>query len=346
MEVDYSKKASLIIKYGFPVFLGVVLLMSYVMFSTMNKSEKLTVHDAKIAGTFVSVKALANGTLASIEIEDGSVVSAGDTLATVEVAVTEDTIKQLEQNVTLAKENLEHLKKGQDIQVPVAPKVDLNVANGDLSRAEARKDRMEELFKMGAISKVQLDEALKDYEAAKSRATTVAKPMEFKTIHRDTPPEILESAELSVRQAEAAVKRAREDAAATEITSPIDGTFYLANVEEGSEIHAGERLFNIGDAGNLWVEARVAVDDLEKIYLGQLVTYDINGKKYLGTVVDIEPEVEEKANPESSPQNIATEGTVSTVEGDDGKRGVKISLSDEAASGQKPGVNVIADFHL
>ena len=340
MEVDYSKKANIIIKYGVFVFLGIMLAILYTVYSATNKNENLTIRDAKIAGTFVSVRAWANGKLASIEASDGSFVEAGDVLATVEVAVTEDTIKQLEQNVALAKENLEQLKRGQDIQVPVAPTVDLTAANADLSRAEARKDRMEELFKMGAISKVKRDEAVEDYNAAKARATA-ATPPEFKTVHKDTPPEIIESAELNVRQSEAAVKRAKEDASATEITSPINGTFYLANVESGSEIHAGDRLFNIGDAGNMWIEARVDNHAIGKLYLGQFVTYEIDGKKFSGTVTEIEEEVKS----ENTEEKAATEGEAPKIEGDDGKRAVKISLSEEASVGQKPGANVIVEFH-
>lgn len=339
MEVDYSKKADIIIKYGMPILLVIMLLISYIVFSATNKSETLTIRDAKIAGTFISVKAQANGKITSIVASDGSIVEAGDILATVEVAVTEDTIKQLEQNVNLAKENLEQLKKGQDIQMPVAPTVDLSAANADLSRAEARKDRMEELFKMGAISKIKRDEAVEDYNAAKARATA-ATPPEFKTVHKDTPPEIIESAELNVRQAEAALKRAKDDASATEITSPIDGTFYLANIEEGSEIHAGERLFNIGDAGNMWVEARVDDKTIEKLHLGQFVSYEINGKKFSGTIIEIEEEIKTENTVEQ-----ATEGDITKIEGDDGKRAVKISLSDEASVGQKPGKNVIVEFH-
>lgn len=338
MEVDYSKKASIVIKYGFLLFIAVTFLLSYIVFSYMNKTETVTVHDAKIAGTFVSIKAMANGKLTEIKLKDGETVSAGDVLATVEVAVTEDTIKQLEQNVALAKENFEQLKKGRDIQMPISTGVDLSAANADLSRAESRKNRMEELFKMGAISKVQRDEAIADYEAAKARATAV-QPASYQTIHKDTAPEILESAELNIRQAEAALKRAKEDASATEITSPIDGAFYLANVEAGSEIHAGERLFNIGDATNMWIEARLTPETLSKIRLGQLVTYEINGKKLSGTVT----EIEEEANSEDNAQ-AATEGAAPQLEGADGKRAVKISLTDEVIKNLKPGTTISVTF--
>ena len=338
MEKDVSKQAGYFIKYGLIVLVGVTLFFSYAIFSYMNKSETLTVGDAKIAGTFVSIKAQANGTLTEIRVKDGENVSAGDVLATVEVAVTEDTIKQLEQNVALAKENLEQLKKGQDIKVPVSTGVDLSAANADLARAESRKNRMEELFKMGAISKVQRNEAVADYEAAKARATASAQTS-YQTLHKDTAPEILESAALNVRQAEAALKRAKEDASATEITSPIDGAFYLANVEEGSEIHAGERLFNIGDATNMWIEARLTPEALSKIHLGELVTYEINGKKLSGTVTEIEEEI---ASDENALQ--ATEGVAPNVEGSDGKRAVKISLADEALENLKPGATVSVTF--
>ena len=251
-----------------------------------------------------------------------------------EVSITEDSIAQLEKNVALAKENLEQLKKGQDIQVPVSSTIDYSAVQSDLSRAEARRDRMEELFKMGAISRVKRDEALKDYEAAKARASAVQPQTTYQTIHKDTAPEILESAALSVRQAEAALKRAKEDAAATDITAPIDGTFYLANVNTESDIKAGERLFNIGDSTNMWIEARLTDDVIQKLYLGQLVSYEIDGKNFSGTITEIEEPITEETPKEAQP----TDGG-NTEEDNDGKRVVKISLTDDEI--KKPGTSVV-----
>ncbi|MBR3621781.1 MAG: HlyD family efflux transporter periplasmic adaptor subunit [Selenomonadaceae bacterium] len=338
MEVDLSKKAGYFVKFGVAAVIALALVISFAVFSFMNKNETLTVHDATVAGTFVSVKARAPGKLQEILVEDGAFVKAGDPLAKIEVSVTEETLNQLKQNVELANKNLEELKKGHDVVVPVSGGGDYSGAQADLSRAEARKDRMEELFKMGAISQVKRDEAVSDYEAAKARASAV-QPQTYQTVHHAASPEVIENAALAVRQAELALKRAKDDAAATEILSPVDGAFFKENAETGGEVQAGMRLFNIGDAANMWIEARLSPDDIKKIRLGGLVAYKIEGEEYTGTVLDIEEPAEKT---EAEPQ--AMEGGAPQEE-TDGKRVVKISLSEKVTA-KKPGTPVEATFKL
>ncbi|MBO6177787.1 MAG: HlyD family efflux transporter periplasmic adaptor subunit [Selenomonadaceae bacterium] len=338
MEIDLSKKAGYFIKYGVAAVIALALVISFAVFSFMNKNETLIVHDAAIAGTFVSVKARAPGKIQEISVEDGAFVKAGDPLATIEVSVTEETLNQLKQNVELANKNLEELKKGHDVVVPVSGGGDYSGAQADLSRAEARKDRMEELYKMGAISQVKRNEAVADYEAAKARAAAV-RPQTYQTVHHSTSPEIIENAALAVRQAEMALKRAREDAAATEILSPVDGAFFKESAEVGVEVQAGMRLFNIGDAANMWIEARLSPEDIKKIRMGGLVSYKIAGEEYTGTVTEIEESAEQT---ESEPK--AMEGGAPQEE-TDGKRVVKISLNEKVTT-KKPGTPVEVIFKL
>ena len=337
MEADLSKKAGYLIKYGAPLVIVCTFLITLAVFRYMDSTETIVVHDARVAGTFVNVKARADGVISQILVEDGASVNAGDALATIEVNITAESLEQLEKNVELAKQNLEELKKGQDITVPVVSTVDFSGAQADLARAEARKNRMEELFQMGAISAVKRDEAVSDYEAAKARASTVTTSQTYKTVHQATSPEILENANLAVRQAEIAFKRAKEDATATEIVSPIDGAFYRENAETGSEVQAGMRLFNIGDPTSMWIEARVKKDDTAKLRLGAPVSYEIDGKQFTGTIMEIEAEVE-------AAEQVATDGNAPSGE-DDNKRVVKISLSGDGAA-KKPGTPATVTFKI
>ena len=173
--------------------------------------------------------------------------------------------------------------------------------SGDIAALEERKNRMEKLYEMGAISRVQRDAAVAEYEAARASSystTTVEEytpepivetEMEYITEYveqfQPTPPEILEGAQLAIKQAEMSLNTARQEALQTQVYAPISGTVYY-NVAAAQEVVAGEPVAKVGDGTNLWLEAEVTEDQFYRIALGKLVTYNIDGHQFNGTVIE------------------------------------------------------------
>ena len=343
MEVDISKKVTYFVKYGLVGLIVLALLCSGGVWFYQHQRSHMKIYDAQVTSTMVGVKTRANGKIAEMKVSDGDHVEVGTVLARIEVNVTEEQIQQLQQNLELARRNLEEIQKGQTITTPVMTGGSTNyAAQADLARAEARMQRMNELFEMGAISAVKRDEAAADYAAAQAAASAASVPdVTYQTIVQPSSPEIIKSAEVQVRQAEAALENAKKDSQATEIIAPVAGTVYFTDMKEGSDVRAGQTLMNIGDAGNIWVEARVTPEQKGRIRLGQFVSYDINGHSLQGSVLELEEDAKDTGEGEAS-GTANTEGSAPNM--DDGKSVVKISLPAELSFDLKPGMKAVVQF--
>lgn len=299
MEVDITEKVKRVLKFGPLALVALAILCALGVWAYQHSQKGLTVYDAKVASTMVGVKAKADGTITELVVQDGDHVEAGDVIARVQVKITDEQIAQLAQNAELAKQNLAQVQRGQTVTVPqsAAPApmpVPQSSGNSQaVANARARLNRMNELYEMGAISAVKRDQAAADLAAAEAAATpapAVSAPAatRYQTMTQPANPEAVKQAELAVKQAQAALENAKQDSQATEIVAPVSGTVYLGDdIQEGADLKAGATVASIGDASNIWVEARLSPNQKGKIRLGQFVSYTIEGKKYQGTVLDI-----------------------------------------------------------
>lgn len=325
MQSDITDKIKNFIRFGLVGVIVTALLIGYAEFKYWHKDETIKLDDAKIAGTMVSVRVLANGKVKELLFEDGAEVKAGDVIARLEVAITEEEIQQLEETVQLARDNYATLKEGQWVKVPVQrerityppappPTVSYSAPSGNLAKLEERANRMAELFDMGAVSAVQRDAARRAYESALAESRTpsyeyseASKPIvEYYTEYVDefkpTPPEVLAGAEQAIKQAELSLNVARQEARETDVIAPVSGTIYYG-LEIEQDLAAGESIARIGDNRELWIEAEVSEKVFDKIPLGKLVSCSIDGKEFFGTVIEkIRPNVTEPV--EETPASI------------------------------------------
>lgn len=387
MEVDITEKVKSVLKFGPLALVALAILCALGVWAYQHSQKGLTVYDAKVASTMVGVKAKADGTVTELVVQDGDHVEAGDVIARVQVKITDEQIAQLAQNAELAKQNLAQVQRGQTVTVPQsaasAPMpVPQSAGNSQaVANARARLNRMNELYEMGAISAVKRDQAAADLAAAEAAATpapAVSAPAatRYQTMTQPTNPEAVKQAELAVKQAEAALENAKQDAQATEIVAPVSGTVYLGDdIQEGADLKAGATVASIGDASNIWVEARLSPNQKGKIRLGQFVSYTIEGKKYQGTVLDIvdpadaQPDTaasgslpaasEEKdeavqtSSISEDADNVSGDETEdsksSNTEGNapdmsDGRLIVKVSLPKDMADTLRPGTDAVVRF--
>lgn len=316
--IDLTGKVKIFIRFGLVTLLALSAATGYAVFNHYH-ATKIYKTDAKINGTLLSVRALANGKVKELPFQDGDEVQAGDVIAKIEVSVTAEEIQQLESAVELAKQNYVDLQQGQMVkvavtrQVPVAPpstSSTLSSGSSSLASLEERAKRMEELFEMGAVSAVQRDAARKKYEDALAEGVSEETPAtpaastrtvtEYIEQWQPTPPAVLATAESAIKQAELALNVARQEAQQTEITAPFSGIIYYA-VAVDEDLSAGEVVAKIGSGKELWLEAEVDEDFFEKIPLGKKVSYTIDGKNLSGTLT-------EKTSP-TKPEEIPEEET-------------------------------------
>ena len=340
-NIDLSVQAKKIISFSLAGVLALSLIIGYAEYKYWHKDETLQLNGAKVAGTMVSVRVLANGKVKELLFEDGAEVKAGEVIARLEVAITEEEIHQLENTVQLAKDNYATLAQGQWVKVPVQrervtyppapPPGSSSGSSGNLAKLEERANRMAELFEMGAVSAVQRDAARRAYESALadsssssgysgSSAPIIEYYTEYVDEFRETPPEVLAGAEQAIKQAEISLNAAKQEARETDVIAPVSGTIYYG-VEVEQTLSAGDSVSRIGDSRELWIEAEVTEEIFNKIPLGKLASYMIEGKEIFGTVTEkIKPNVnatpEENQEPVELPEIPTTENAPAALIGE------------------------------
>ena len=294
-----------ILGLAIPIFSGVAI--GYGAFQHNHPVTEIKIPDAKVTGTMISVRSLVDGKVSEFLFNDGDEVESGDVIARLEVDVNEDTIAQLENTLAMAQENLEILKKGQIVKVPVKKVRVIPAApssapqkNSNLASLEERATRMKELFEMGAISKKQMDAAVAAYENAKAAAGNApaaassgakyVEEIEYVDQWQPTPAAAIQNAQNAIKQAELSLKVAQQQAQETEIIAPISGTIYYI-VDPEKDMVAGNAIAKIGDSNELWLTAEVSPEIFSKINLGSPVDYTLEGQNLSGTVMEkIEPD--------------------------------------------------------
>ena len=305
-SIDLTAKVKRLICFGLPLLILVSAIIGYAEFKYWHRNETVRLDDAKVTGTMVSVRVLTKGKVKELLFDDGAQVQAGDVIARLEVSITDEEIKQLENTVQLAKDRYAELQAGQTVRVAVQrervvtppPSYSSSASSGNLAKLQERANRMEELFNMGAVSAVERDKARRAYESALSESSTpqyseptVEYYTEYVDEFRPTPPEVLAGAQQAIQQAELSLNVARQEARETEVVAPVSGTIYYG-VEAEKDLEAGDSVAKIGDNRELWIEAVVTEEVFDKISLGKLAEVTIGEQKVFGTVVEkIKPNV-------------------------------------------------------
>ncbi|MBQ9487246.1 MAG: HlyD family efflux transporter periplasmic adaptor subunit, partial [Selenomonadaceae bacterium] len=306
--------------------------IGYGVFEHYHAFHEIKIENAKVTGTMVSVRTLVNGRVSEFLFQDGDEVKAGDVIARLEISVTEEMIEQLESTVELARQNYEELQRGTWVKVPVTRTRAVQTpvytessrtsggGSANLASLEERANRMRELFEMGAVSAVQRDAAIQAYENAKANSssytysesgvryeTTYVEEIEYVDELQPTPPAVLYGAENAIKQAELSLNVALQEAQETAIIAPVDGTIYYST-EPQKDLKAGDVVAKIGDSNELWLAAEVSEETFNKIPLGKLVSYSIDGNNLTGTVIEkISPEPAPAEVTEPAAENLPTE---------------------------------------
>jgi len=314
LEVDISKKVSYMIKFGVIGILVLAVLCSAGIWLWQKNNAYLTVKDASVTSALVNTKTNAAGTIEEILVQDGEQVKAGQVLAKIKIKITDDQIAQLEQTMETAKKHYTQVLAGTTTSEQVNAgggemHVDTAGAQAEVDRTARAKDRMAQLFAIGAVSAVQNEQAQAAYQEAVAALGSVGtgtsnSSVSYQSVVVPSSPEAVKAAQLQVTQAQAALETAKKDKDSTEILAPVDGTVYLTDLQVGTAVEAGQTILNIGNANNMWVEMHIDPQQKDKIRLGQFVTYIIEGQTQMqGTIFEIIDPAEASGDPATATED-------------------------------------------
>lgn len=305
MEVDFTCKAKYIIRYGLVSLVAIAAITASVIYYVQHATKDIVLYNAEVKSTLVNVTPKTSGTITELVVENGAHVEAGDVIARVAPSVTSEDIAKLEQAASLAQKSLEELQKGQTVTVPVPAVASSDGASQQrVANAEARLQRMNELFDMGAISAGKRDEAAAEYEAAKASATTSTSTT-YRSVVQPTDPNILKNAQLQLKQAQAALEAAKKASNVTEIVAAVSGTVYYDDLQIGTQIKADTPIATIGNDNDLRITVTVPADKIDSVHLGQLASYILDGKRLQGSVQEIEEDMDDDSGDSNTVATIS-----------------------------------------
>ncbi len=282
-------------------------------------------YDAKVTGSYLSVKSRTAGTIEKLLVSDGQTVKAGEKVAEIKVKVTKEEIAELEKNVSVMEQNLRTLEQGIPVQKPVYVN---SSGDGD------KMAQMQHLYDVGAISAAELERAQAAYGGGRGEVV-------IETTYEPADESSLKQARRRLEQAKSALAQASGQHGATAVTTPVGGTALRLEIKEGNEVRPGQPVIAVGDVERLVLVAPVTEEKAARLSPGMYARFRLEGKDRSGVILSVE-----KAVPEGAKQSD-TEGKVE-AENFDPERNwrVTISLPREEGFWPHPGTTTTVKVSL
>lgn len=241
-----------------------------------------------IEGTDVNIGVEVSGKIAVLRVDEGSRVSAGDTLL-----VVDDTEYQIQLRQALA--NLASFESAYRLAVEGSRKEDVVQAEAAFRTAETDFSRMKALLAEHAVTQKSYDDAYARFVAAEQtyrKLKSGLRPVEIEgtRVRRDQ----------AAAQADLLKKRVRD----CHVLAPSAGIITLRGVEPGELVSTGMTVLRLTYLDRVKLMIYVNEADLGKVHLGQTALISIDsfgkGKSVEGKVSYISPLAE------FTPKNVQT----------------------------------------
>lgn len=181
----------------------------------------------------VSLGFRVNGRLASVAVEEGDAVKAGDVLARLDAGPNEIAVRAAEENVAALRATLDKLKAGARPSEIEKARAAYQEQVASLANAELALSRADQLRNQGTVAQSSLDSATAAKDMASARVASAKAALDL--IVEGSRTEDIATAEAQLRAAEAQLDAARTSLDDTELKAPADGVI-LSRVSEPGEI--------------------------------------------------------------------------------------------------------------
>ena len=256
--------------------------MAYLLYWLFIGRNYESTDNAYVNSSQTIVTSQVEGNITNLNIEDTQIVKEGDLL--LEIDDTDYKINLEKASANLAKVIRSYSSLVKDVETS---KANLIARESDMKKADEDLKRDQESYKLGLISKMELDNtqniydvavtALKQGKEALNNAKNQAKIQNDIRNHPD------------VKDAIINYKKASLDLIRTKVYASTSGTIAKKSVFIGQRVTSNQNLFSIINLDSIWVDANLKEDQLKNVKIGNEVELksDFNGKKYKGYVKGI-----------------------------------------------------------
>jgi HlyD family secretion protein len=234
-----------------------------------------------------------DGRIATLAVDEGDAVSAGQVIATLDKRYFEDDLRVTRarrDNAAAAFARLEHGSRPEEIS---AARAQVAQQQATLARARLDFERNEHLVGKGAVSRENYDQTKSALGEAEARVKYAEEELRLAELGPRAEDVAAGAAELAAQ--EAAVIQSERRLADSDLIAPNEGSILTRAREKGAIVGAGETVFTLTLATPVWVRTYVGERDLGRIYPGMLAdvrTDSAPNKSYRGRIGFISPTAE------------------------------------------------------
>jgi HlyD family secretion protein len=259
---------------------------------TLKKGDLLVTVTATTTSTINSehtiiISAQRMGRVAELPIEEGDFVKKGQVLVGLDKQDVTAELMQAEANLSLARDRLAEAQAGVGVQKGSSEAV-LAEARSVYKEAEQNLERSKRLFEKGMISHQEKDSAQRSFDVAKARYESALSGMDINEVKRQE----VAGARSGVKQAEAALEKAKVQLNYCTIKAPIDGVVSKRVVDIGEMVNIGSPVADIVDPADIYVLSTIDEVDVSKLEVGMRVNIHVDAlpdKLFDGEITRISP---------------------------------------------------------
>lgn len=263
------------------IFIGIIAWLLYN--SWLNSMPKKVVLSNSIEARDINISSKVSGRISKIFIKEGDKVKTDQKLLLLEGEEISAQLDQAKANLSKSKSDLADLIKGarpQEIAQAHAQtlrtKALLSQAKSKFENALADFNRMEELYKEGAISKQSFDKFKTEKDVAEKEVSNYEqeniKSRENEDLIKEGPrKDQVKALESQAEYYKAKVKELEKYVSELTVISPIDGEVSSFDLEVGEVVKANQTLATVTDLSDMYVRVYVPGTKLSKVKLKQKV---------------------------------------------------------------------------
>jgi HlyD family secretion protein len=254
-----------------------------------------------VAAHKIEVASKVVGRVASIGVEKGDKVKAGQVLVRLEDDEYRAQLTQAQGQLANLEARLAELQNGSRPEEIAKARADVNQAKADLENAKVSLNRTRALAQDGVVAKQALDDAQAKYDSAEAHVNSLQRTLDLAVVGPRK--EQIQQVLGQVEQAKGMVAYAQTQLDNTIIKAPVTGTILDRNVEKGEFITTGfvgdkgakGYIVTMADLNDLKVELDINQNDFPKLshnQKGTVTTDAYPDRKYQGVIDEISPEAD------------------------------------------------------